>query len=96
MKEGIAALVDEIERYASCRLLDVTRGAETPAFAAFMVEKFGEGLLKAANLLQVEREDELKRAIGRLVKEIDAQYPTHLQYRFEARPAGLAINGIAH
>ena len=61
-----------------------------------MVEKFGEGLLKAANLLQVEREDELKRAIGRLVKEIDAQYPTHLQYRFEARPAGLAINGIAH
>jgi hypothetical protein len=27
---------------------------------------------------------------------VDAQYPKHLQYRFEARPAGLAINGESH
>ncbi len=92
----IHALVEELQRYAGNRLNDVSRGAETPALAALMVEKFGEGLAKAAYFLEVESTGELDREIGRLVRQIDPQYPKHLQYRFEARPAGLAINGAAH
>jgi hypothetical protein len=96
MTDDVRALIEEIQRYAGNRAQDVTRGAETPALAALMVEKFGEGLVKAAYLLGVERADELKHEIDRLVREIDVQYPKHLQCRFEARPAGLAINGTAH
>jgi hypothetical protein len=92
----IEALIKEIQRYARNRLSDVARGAETRALAALMVEKFGEGIAKAAHLLGAEATGELEREIDRLVREIDPQYPTHLQYRFEARPAGLAINGAAH
>jgi hypothetical protein len=96
MTHHVSALIEEIQRYAGNRVNDVARGAETPALAALMVEKFGEGLMKAAYLLGVERCDDLKHEIDRLVREIDPQYPTHVQYRFEARPAGLAINGTAH
>ncbi len=92
----IKTLIEEIQRYARNRLSDVARGAETRAFAAVMVEKFGEGIAKAAHLLGAEAAGELERETDRLVREIDPQYPTHLQYRFEARPAGLAINGTAH
>jgi hypothetical protein len=74
----------------------VARGLQTSALAALMVERFGEGIAKAAHLLGIEGSAELEREIDRLVREIDPQYPTHLQYRFEARPAGLAINGAAH
>jgi hypothetical protein len=92
----IKTLIEEIQRYADNRLSDVARGAQTPALAGLMVEKFGEGIAKAVHLLGVEGFDELEREIDRLVREIDPQYPTHLQYRFEARPAGLAINGAAY
>jgi hypothetical protein len=96
MTNDVLALINEIQRYAGNRQSDVMRGAETAAFAALMVEKFGEGLVKAGYLLGVEDSEELKQTINRLVREIDPQYPTHLQYRFEARPAGLAINGTTH
>ena len=96
MTDDVRVLIEEIQRYAGNRAQDVTRGAETPALAALMVEKFGEGLVKAGYLLGVERADGLKHEIDRLVREIDVQYPKHLQCRFEARPAGLAINGTAH
>jgi hypothetical protein len=96
MTNEIGALIEEIQRYAGKRVHDVTRGAETPALAALMVEKFGEGLVKAGYLLGVERADALRHEIDRLVREIDSEYPAHLQCRFEARPAGLAINGKAH
>jgi hypothetical protein len=92
----IKALSEAIQRYAGNRLSDVARGAATPALAALMVEKFGEGIVKAAHLLGVEGSGDIEREIDRLVRKIDPQYPTHLQYRFEARPAGLAINGAAH
>ncbi|KQR78563.1 hypothetical protein ASG35_09085 [Burkholderia sp. Leaf177] len=95
MTDELGVLIDEIQRYACARVHDVQRGAETPALAALMVEKFGEGLMKAGYLLKVERIDALRQEIDRLVRKIDARYPTHLQYRFEARPAGLAINGTA-
>jgi hypothetical protein len=96
MTDDVTALIEEIQRYARNRAQDVSRGAETPALAALMIEKFGEGLVKAGHLLGVERVDALKDEISRLVRVVDAQYPKHLQYRFEARPAGLAINGESH
>ncbi|MFP3273508.1 MAG: hypothetical protein RXR52_21780 [Paraburkholderia sp.] len=94
--DEIKALIVEIRRYAENRRADVARGAETPALAALMVEKFGEGIARATQLLGVDVVSELGREIDRLVSEVDTHYPTHLQYRFEARPAGLAINGSAH
>jgi hypothetical protein len=96
MIKEIDVLIEELRRYAGKRLNDVSRGAETPALAALMVEKFGEGLSKAAHFLRVEGTSELDHELDRLVREIDPLYPKHLQCRFEARPAGLAINGAAH
>jgi hypothetical protein len=92
----INALIEEIQRYAGNRRSGVARGVETPALAALMLEKFGEGIAKAVHLLGLEEAGKLDREIARLVREIDPQYPTHLQFRFEARPAGLSINGAAH
>ena len=42
MTDDVRALIEEIQRYARNRAQDVTRGAETPALAALMVEKFGK------------------------------------------------------
>ncbi|HGF4014028.1 hypothetical protein [Burkholderia cenocepacia] len=86
------SLIEEIRNYAEGRKSDVARGAETPALAALMVEKYGEGLAKAVHLMGADNGD-MMRELDRWVREIDPQYPKHRQYRFEARPAGLAING---
>ena len=50
MTDDVGALIEEIQRYAGKRVHDVTRGAETPALAALMVEKFGEGLVQVPRL----------------------------------------------
>lgn len=86
------SLIEEIQNYADGRKSDVARGAETPALAALLVEKYGEGLATAAHLMGANN-SHLMRELDRLVCEIDPQYPKHRQYRFEARPAGLSLNG---
>lgn len=86
------SLIDEIQNYADGRKSDVARGAETPALAALMVEKYGEALAKAVHLLGADN-SHMMREIDRLVREIDPEYQKHRLYRFEARPAGLSING---
>lgn len=86
------SLIEEIRGYAEGRRRDVARGAETPALAALLVEKYGEGVAKAANLFGADN-SQIAREVDRLVREIDPQYSKHRRYRFEARPAGLAING---
>lgn len=87
----VGRMIAEIERYATGRKSDVARGAETPALASLMVEKFGYGLMKAADLLGLPDSSLLAAAVDRLVVEIDPQYRKHQQYRWDSRPAGLSI-----
>ncbi|MFC7633152.1 hypothetical protein ACFQVB_37010 [Paraburkholderia humisilvae] len=86
------SLIEEIQTYADGRHSDVARGAETPALAALMVEKYGEGIAKTVRLFGADN-SHIEREIDRLFREIDPQYQRDRQYRFEARPAGLSING---
>jgi hypothetical protein len=87
----VGRMIAELERYASGRKSDVARGAETPALASLMVEKFGYGLVKAAEMLGLADTSLLTAAVDRLVVEIDPQYRKHQQYRWDSRPAGLSI-----
>jgi hypothetical protein len=87
----VGRMVAEIEHYAAGRKSDVARGAETPALASLMVEEFGNGLLKAADLLGLADSAALTAAVDRLVVEIDAQHRKHQQCRWDSRPAGLSI-----
>ncbi len=48
-------LIEEFRGYAHSRKNDVARGAETPALAALLVEKYGYGMVKAAQLLDFDR-----------------------------------------
>lgn len=85
-------VIEEIQHYAAGRKKDVERGAETPALAALMLEKYGEGMAKMLSGFGGSNAS-LMQEVDRLVREIDPQYPKHRQYRFEAKPAGLAVNG---
>ncbi|MGF6575093.1 hypothetical protein ABH945_007222 [Paraburkholderia sp. GAS333] len=87
----VGRMIAEIENYAAARKGDVARGAETPALASLMVEKFGYGLMKAADLLGLADSASLTAAVDRLVVEIDPQHRKHQQYRWDSRPAGLSI-----
>jgi hypothetical protein len=84
----VGRMIAEIEHYARGRKSDVARGAETAALASLMVEKFGYGLMKAADLLGLADSSLLTAAVDRLVVEIDPQYRKHQQYRRDSRPAG--------
>ena len=44
-------MIAEIEHYAAGRKSDVARNAETPGLASLMVEKYGYGIVKVAQLL---------------------------------------------
>jgi hypothetical protein len=87
----VGRMIAEIEHYAIGRKSDVARGAETPALASLMVEKFGYGLVKAADLLGLADSSLLTAGVDRLVVEIDPQYRKHQQCRWDSRPAGLSI-----
>jgi hypothetical protein len=88
----VGRMIAEFERYAMDRKSDVARGAETPALASLMVEKFGYGLMKAADVLGLADSSLLTAAVDRLVAEIDPQHRKHQQYRWDSRPAGLSIS----
>lgn len=87
----VGRLIAEIREYAQGRKADVARGAETPALASLMVEKFGYGLMRAADVLALPDSLLLTAEVDRLVVEIDPQYRKHQQFRWDSRPAGLSV-----
>lgn len=87
----LGRLIAEARAYAQERKADIERGAETPALASLMVEKYGYGLMKAAEVLAMADSHLLTAEVDRLVIEIDPQHRKHQQYRWESRPAGLSI-----
>ncbi|MDN8102610.1 hypothetical protein [Burkholderia multivorans] len=87
----VGRLIAEVRDYAQGRKSDIARGAESPALASLMVEKFGYGLMKAADVLALADSHLLTAEVDRLVVEIDPQHRKHQQYRWDSRPAGLSI-----
>ena len=88
---SIEHLITEIQTYADERKKDIARRAETPALAGLMVEKYGYGLMKAADLLGVVGSHLLTNEVDRLVRELDPQYLENQIFRWESRPAGLSV-----
>ncbi|KVO89015.1 hypothetical protein WL21_17160 [Burkholderia ubonensis] len=87
----VGRLIAEIREYAQGRKTDIKRGAESAALASLMVEKYGHGLMKAADVLALADSHPLTAEVDRLVVEIDLQHRKHQQYRWESRPASLSI-----
>lgn len=77
----VGRLIAAIREFAQGCKADVERGAETPGLASLMVEKYGYGLMKAADVLAVEDSHLLTAEVDRLVAEIDPQHCKHQQYR---------------
>lgn len=88
-------VVDELRHYAGSRKNDVLRGAETPELAALLVEKYGEGLVKALHmaedLLEVPA-SRLRAEVDRLVLEIDPNAEENRKKRWASRPAGVSTS----
>jgi len=85
-------LIEEFRGYAHSRKNDVARGAETPELAALLVEKYGHGMVKAAQLLDFDP-GSLMGEVDRLVAEIDPEVLANRKERWAARPAGLILSG---
>jgi hypothetical protein len=87
-------LLEDLEGYGEGRLKDVRRGAETPALAALLLEKYGYGLSqalrRAAEVMAVPHVD-LTPEVDRWTHEIDPHFDAHRQQRWSARPAGLHV-----
>jgi hypothetical protein len=75
----VGRMIAEIKEYADGRKSDVALGAETPALASLMVEKYGYGLMKAADLLGLANANLLTAEVDRLLVAIDPQYRKHQQ-----------------
>ena len=87
-----AAAETELRDYAAGRSADVERGAETPALAATLVDKFAVGMAMALEIVGIDTE--ITRISDSLVREIDPSFERHRAARWAAHPAGLAF-GIA-
>lgn len=84
--------IADLDSFARGRLRDVARGAETPALAALMTEKYGLGLAQAAALIgERALANALVADLDRLVAAIDPQFLCNRQRRWAARPAGLSF-----
>ncbi len=89
-------LIHDLREYAAGRKADVARGAETPALAALLLEKYGYGLAKAASLLRDASDGNIKPSevmaeVDALVAEIDPEWKAHRHLRWESRPADISL-----
>ncbi|WP_321967207.1 hypothetical protein [Burkholderia cepacia] len=83
------AAIEEIRRYAAGRRENVERGAETRCLAALLVEKYGDGIVKAFEIAGFDTA--LRTEIDHAVREIDPKFEEHRKIRWEAQPAGISI-----
>jgi len=83
------ALRGEIRAEAESRRKAVERGAESPELAATLLDKFGWGLAKAANLIGVDVA--LQQELDELVCEIYPDFQQLNRRRWAARPAALSL-----
>jgi hypothetical protein len=81
-------LLRELRSYAEGRKKDVDRGAETPALAALLVEKYAWGLATAVKLLEFPAQNITAEA-DKLVAEIDPYFSENKRKRWAGRPAGI-------
>lgn len=80
----------EARSAAQGRLSDVQRGAETPAVAAALFDKFGAGLCCATHILGLDS-GTLQREVDALAREIDPDFDANRKARWEARPAAFSF-----
>ena len=92
LQENIEAqMLAEVRSYADGRKSDVLRGAETPELAATLLDKFGWGMSKAAQIIGFD--SKVMSEVDRLVREIDPEFDAHRSDRWNARPASLTTQG---
>lgn len=88
--------IRDIREYAEGRKSDIARGAETPALAALLVEKYGYGLAKSCSLLIDASDGYIKPVnviaeVDKLIEEIDPDFKENRHNRWAARPADLLV-----
>ncbi|MGQ0597093.1 hypothetical protein [Aquabacterium sp.] len=79
-------LLEEIRTAVQGRISDVARGAETPALAAALFDKFGWGICQAARAIGLDGRN-LQGEIDMLVRRIDPDFEEHRRARWAAKPA---------
>jgi hypothetical protein len=88
------AALAKLEEYARARQKDVARGAETPALAGLIVQKYGYGLVEAFQLIAERLHDGSRIGptysdVDRAVAMVDPDWRENQQKRWAARPASL-------
>lgn len=84
--------IADLSGFAVSRQNDVARGAETPALAGLLVEKYAAGMAAALRCLDDIAPADLKpfqQAADSLVAEIDPSATENRKARWAARPAAL-------
>ncbi|WP_432263362.1 hypothetical protein [Cupriavidus sp. TMH.W2] len=90
--EAAALLSARLAEYASDRRKDVARGAETPALAGVLVQKFGYGLADAFRLVFPDDRGSFGYPeVDAAVATVDPEWRSHQDTRWSARPAGLSL-----
>lgn len=75
-----------IRDYANTRMQAVERGAETPAFAALLFEKYALGLIESAKIIGLVT-SALSDYASQTIIGIDKDFSTNVQSRYLAKPA---------
>ena len=82
-------VVTSIRVYARARQHEVSRGAESPALAALLVEKYGGGMAGALSIAGID--STVQAETDSLVHQIDPDFDVHKKAREEARPAAVTF-----
>lgn len=80
----------EVRSAAEGRTSDVQRGAESPAVAAALFDKFGGGICAAAHVLGLDTGG-LQREVDALARQIDPDFDAHPKARWAARQGAFSF-----
>lgn len=88
-KITVEMLVQKVKDYASGRAKDVARGAETPALAALLLQKYGTGVIDTASLIfeSPRAADPIFQVLDKETAKIDPRWREHTKQRWSGRPA---------
>jgi hypothetical protein len=87
LAQAESQILAHLRDYAKLRRNDIERGAESPAMAALLVEKYAEGMARSLGILGFP--SKVQQLGDQLVRELDPAYDANRKARWEARPAAL-------
>jgi hypothetical protein len=85
----LESFINALKEYSSGRLDAVRKGLESMELSALLLEKYGYGIIKAAQILEISDSNRLYKELDKLLLSIDPNVKENRKKRYSTAPTEL-------